>query len=111
MRTAIVGLIALVVGCGDVTNPVPLVLAPGNVTLAPRAGEAFTATGGVSPYTWSNVSGGTINAATGAYVAGTAPSLTDTVTVTDASGDTATATVTIGAGITITPATAISPAG
>src|SRR6185369_12446699 len=50
-----------------------------------------------------NGSGGTIDAATGEYVAGTAGDVSDVVTVTDSLGNSATTTITVGAVLTIVP--------
>jgi hypothetical protein len=56
------------------------------------------ASGGSPPYTFSlatNGSGGTINASSGVYTAGTTAGVTDTVRVTDAAGNASNATVTV----------------
>lgn len=75
---------------------------PGDLTLSPLtasvqtgATQTFTASGGFSPYTFSfvtNNSGGSINASSGLYTAGTTAGVTDTVRVTDAFGDSTDAT-------------------
>ena len=54
----------------------------------------------------SNLSGGAIDSATGAYTAGATPNVTDVVTVTDGLGNTAMATITVGNGVFVTPASA-----
>jgi hypothetical protein len=86
-----------------------LAIAPATVSLPPRGGQAFSASGGSGTgLTWSlavNASGGTIVAATGAYVAGTTGSVTDVVQVTDSLGNVATRNVAVTAGLTISPAT------
>ncbi|HTD23537.1 MAG TPA: hypothetical protein VK738_12840 [Terriglobales bacterium] len=86
----------------------PLVISPASVTVSTGGSQAFSASGGVSPYTYSiatNNSGGTINASTGAYVAGTRGGVTDTVQVTDSSGNASTAIVTVRAAtLVISPA-------
>ncbi len=97
------------VGAGITITPVAPVTPP----LGPLA---FTATGGKgSGYAWtfvSNESGGTIDATTGAYVAGALPSVTDTIRVTDSLGNTTTATVNVGPGLSITPlSSSIAPLG
>ncbi|MGC4001518.1 MAG: kelch repeat-containing protein [Anaeromyxobacter sp.] len=87
-------------------------ITPPGTTVAPGAGAAFTATGGTDTgFVWAlttNGSGGTIDAATGAYVAGTANGprgqVTDVVTVTDSLGNLASVNVTVTPGITISPA-------
>jgi uncharacterized repeat protein (TIGR01451 family) len=87
-----------------------LVLAPATSAVAPRAAIAFNPVGGSGGgyvYTLtSNLSGGTIDAASGSYTAGSTPNVTDIVGVTDALGNTATATVTVGNGVFVTPASA-----
>jgi MYXO-CTERM domain-containing protein len=87
-----------------------LVLAPATSTVAPRAPIAFSPVGGSgNGYVYaltSNLSGGTIDTATGAYTAGPTPNVTDTVGVTDSLGNSATAIVNVGNGVFVTPATA-----
>jgi len=78
--------------------PTTLVITPSNASMQPGATQTFTAGGGFAPYVFSiltNNSGGTINATTGVYTAGTTAGVTDTVRVTDAFGATADATVTV----------------
>jgi hypothetical protein len=88
-------------------------ISPATVSLAPRAGQAFSASGGSGGgYAWSlatNASGGSISAATGAYVAGSTGGVTDVVRVTDALGNTATRNVTVGPGVSISPPFASTP--
>ena len=72
-------------------------IVPPAATVAPNGTLSFAATGGSGPYTWSlatNQSGATIDAATGAYVAGGVEGA-DVVHVVDSLGDTADATVTV----------------
>ena len=87
---------------------------PGSAAVPPRGQTVFTATGGSgSGYSWSfgtNSSGGSINASTGAYAAGPAGSVTDTVKVTDSLGNTATGNITVTAGVSISPAAPSTPA-
>ncbi|MFL5247483.1 MAG: choice-of-anchor D domain-containing protein, partial [Myxococcales bacterium] len=84
-------------------------VSPGSVTVSPRGGQAFTASGGSGAgYTWSlvtNASGGTIDASTGAYTAGSTPSVNDVVRVTDSLGNSGDRNVTVTAGLSILPAT------
>src|SRR5690606_24009418 len=83
-------------------------LSPATPSAPPRGAVAFSATGGAgAPYTWSlsaNLSGGSINASTGAYTAGATGSVTDTVRAVDALGNQATVNVAVGAGVAINPA-------
>jgi hypothetical protein len=88
-------------------NPA-LAVAPATLSLPPQGTQTFTATGGVPPVSWSfttHTSGGSIDAQTGAYKAGTAASTTDVVIATDSLGNQAIATITIGAGVSVVPAT------
>ena len=83
----------------QVTIGAALAIAPSSATVAAGAGLAFGASGGSGAgFTWSlasNGSGGSIDAATGAYLAGPSSGVTDLVQVTDSLGQTATATVTV----------------
>jgi hypothetical protein len=66
--------------------------------VAHTASATFTGLGGYGTLTYSfqtNNSGGTLNASTGAYTAGSVSGVTDTLLVTDAFGNTATASVTV----------------
>jgi hypothetical protein len=84
-----------------------LMISPATITLNAGGAQTFSVSGGVSPYTYSmvtNNSGGTINASTGAYIAGTIGGVTDTVQVTDTVGNTSTATVRVRAPLVISPA-------
>ncbi|MBL9038490.1 MAG: hypothetical protein JNG84_08270 [Archangium sp.] len=97
-----------------VTNA--LAITPPVVTLAPRASQAFTATGGsAAGYAWTlvtNASGATFDAGAAFYTAGPMGGTTDSVRVTDSLGAVANATITIGPGVTVAPATAtITPRG
>lgn len=81
----------------------PLVVTPADVTVGPGGTQGFSASGGSGQgFTWSlarRPSGGTIDAATGAYRAGSTGGVTDVVLVIDSIGTTAVATVTVsGAG-------------
>jgi hypothetical protein len=70
-------------------TPGTLAISPVNVTVTVNQACTFTATGGVSPYTFSVASGsGTIDAKTGVYTAPTTPS-SDAIDVTDSAGATA----------------------
>lgn len=80
------------------TTP-PLALAPVTVTLPPGGAQTFVAAGGSGAgYVYAlrtNASGGTIDAATGAYTAGLAAPTTDVVEVSDSDGLTTTSTVSV----------------
>jgi hypothetical protein len=76
----------------------PMQLTPAVATVAHTASATFTGLGGYGTLTYSfqtNNSGGTLNASTGAYTAGSVSGVTDTLLVTDAFGNTATASVTV----------------
>ncbi len=86
-----------------VTINATMSISPASKTLAATNSQVFTASGGVSPYTYSAVSG-TINSTSGYYIApGSAGS--DTVTATDSLGNTITSAVTIAAPVAISPST------
>ena len=98
------------------SNTPALSISPTSVAVPPNGSATFTASGGSGMgYTFAVVSapsGGSINAATGAYRAGATPAVTDTVTVTDSLGATATATITVGSGINLNPSTVtVAPRG
>jgi predicted secreted protein len=82
----------------NVMVTVVLTISPASVALMTGGSQAFTASGGSgSGYVWSlatNESNGTINASSGAYVAGTTAG-SDVVQVTDSSGDVAQAGVNV----------------
>ena len=69
----------------------PLVASPTSASVTALGSQAFTASGGNGPYTWSipsNRSGGTLSGSSGAsvtYTAGATGGVTDTVRVTDSS--------------------------
>jgi len=90
-------------------------IVPGESFMAPRAPISFAASGGYgSGWKWSlatDGSGGTIDATTGAYVAGPTGSTTDVVRVADPFGNAATATAHVGPGASISPATAAVATG
>src|SRR5262249_32923734 len=84
-------------------------MAAGSPTLSvtPLDSAQITVTGGAPGYVFSitsNGSGGTIDPATGAYVAGSSPDTTDYITVTDQNGAVINVVVTVGPGVTIVPA-------
>lgn len=85
----------------------PLAIAPVSASVAPKGSVPFAASGGSNAgfaFAFAtNASGGTINATTGAYVAGPTGGVTDVVKVTDSAGASANAKVTVGPGITISP--------
>jgi hypothetical protein len=74
-------------------------ISPASASAAPGGSLSFSATGGSgSGYAWAlvtNASGGTINAASGAYAAGQTGSVTDVVKVMDSLGNVATANVSV----------------
>ncbi len=94
----------------DVHPPVyPLQITPTTTTIETGVYLGFSASGGTSPYTFSNTGVGTIIPSTGLYYSESTPG-TATVTVTDDDGATATATpVTVNAPpppLTISPSSA-----
>jgi Zn-dependent metalloprotease len=100
----------------SVTVSAGVSISPATASTSPKGSVAFSASGGSgSGFTWSlatNNSGASINAATGAYTAGSIGSVTDVVEVTDSLGNTVTRSVTVSAGVSISPATAsASPEG
>ena len=85
--------------------PTALSITPSIVNVPVFQTQTFTAGGGFTPYTFSlpiNDSGGSINAATGQYTAGSTGNVTDTVRVTDSLGATADATVNVEPVFTVT---------
>jgi MYXO-CTERM domain-containing protein len=90
-----------------------LSVSPAAPSVAPLGTVAFTTAGGSGTgNAWAisvNHSGGTIDAASGAYKAGGTPNVSDTVTVTDSVGNSATAIVSVGRGVSISPATPATP--
>jgi hypothetical protein len=100
----------------NVTVTAGLTISPATASVAPRGTQNFTASGGSgSGYVWSfvtNASTGTIDASTGAYVAGSTSGVTDVIRATDSLGNTATRDIAVGNGLTISPATAsVAPRG
>jgi hypothetical protein len=91
----------------NVTVAAAVAIAPASLTVVVGGTQTFTATGGSGTgYQWSlstNASGGSINASTGAYTAGSAPG-TDVVRVVDSLGNAATRSVTVVAAVAISPA-------
>ncbi len=83
----------------QVTVVPPLLVSPTSVTLAPKASQTFTASGGSGAgYTWTlatNASGGTLAPSTGAYTAGAIGGVTDVVEVKDSLGNTTNASVSV----------------
>ena len=87
-----------------VTINAALAITPSTKTLAVTNTFTFSATGGVSPYTYSVFSGGgAVNATSGLYTAPVSAG-TATVRVTDSRGNISNSTVTINAALTISPA-------
>ena len=95
------------------SNTAELFASTETVSVPPRGRHSFTAGGGSrSGFTWSlpsNASGGSINPATGAYVAGPAGAVRDMVRATDSLGNEATLVVTVTPGLSVAPAAASSP--
>ncbi|HTC96066.1 MAG TPA: hypothetical protein VK699_21670 [Terriglobales bacterium] len=86
-----------------------LLISPATATLNASESQTFSAGGGASPYAFSivtNNSGGTIDAFSGAYIAGTKGGVTDTIRVTDNSSNTSNATVTVLSTLAISPQSA-----
>ena len=84
-----------------------LVLGPANPFVAPRESLALVAVAGSGAgYVFAfetNASQGTVNATTGAYVAGAVPNAADVLTLTDSLGNTAITTINVGPGLTVVP--------
>jgi hypothetical protein len=103
-------------GTATVDVGAAVAISPATVSLAPRAAQTLTASGGSNAgFTWSlvtNASSGTLNAGTGAYVAGATGSVTDVVQVTDSLGNVAQRSVSVSAGVTVSPGNAyVAPHG
>jgi hypothetical protein len=80
-----------------------LTISPTTVTLGVNDTETFTAAGGVSPYTYSVLSGS--GSFSGAVYTAPSSAGSATVKVTDSLGNTANATITINAALAISPST------
>jgi outer membrane protein OmpA-like peptidoglycan-associated protein len=93
----------------EVAVGVGVSVAPLDPVIPPRGTVAFSATGGSGTgWQWSfapgeNRSGGTVDAGTGAYQAGSGSGVVDTIQVRDALGNTATTTVTVTEPLTAAP--------
>ena len=88
-----------------VTVTGPLTISPAAPTLAVNGTQTFSATGGVSPYTYSILSGGgSINASTGAFIAPAVSSVV-TVRVSDSLSNISDSTVTVNGPLAMTPTT------
>jgi hypothetical protein len=77
---------------------VPILLTPQSAVVAPLGTQTFVAAGGYGTYIFSissNLSGGSINASTGLYTAGSTPNVTDTVEVIDGQGNIRTVSVSV----------------
>lgn len=98
---------------GVITITAGVSIAPASAAVTPRGSRTFIASGGSgSGFGWTfaaNLSGGTLDPATGDYVAGTTGGVVDVVQATDSLGNLATANVTVGAAVSVTPATASVP--
>jgi hypothetical protein len=90
-----------------------ITLTPATPSVAPSAPIAFAASGGSNlgfVFTLAqNGSGGTLDAASGAYVAGSTGNSVDVVTVTDSLGNTASVNVIVGGALAINPAAPKTP--
>lgn len=83
-----------------------LAITPSDPTTTTRGAIPFEAFGGNGEYTWTiqqNLSKGTINKDTGAYVAGDVGNVQDIVRCTDSLGNNSAVTVSVGPSLTITP--------
>ncbi|HEY1954379.1 MAG TPA: SBBP repeat-containing protein [Polyangiaceae bacterium] len=96
----------VLVGAGISVTP-PL------ANVAPLDTVAFAAAGGAGTgFTWSmskNPSGGTIDGATGVYMAGSQSNTVDSISVVDPLGNTASAIIEVGNALTISPTTPTTP--
>jgi hypothetical protein len=93
-----------------------IAVSPSSLATPPRGAQAFTATGGSGAgYVFSltsHPSGGSVDAATGAYTAGAGGSDTDVLSVVDPLGNHSTVTITVGPGLSVTPAAVtVAPLG
>jgi hypothetical protein len=71
---------------------------PSSATVAPLGTQTFAGLGGYGSYTYAlqtNLSGGSINATSGLYTAGSTPNVIDVISATDSLGNTVTANVTV----------------
>jgi hypothetical protein len=87
----------LTVSAGNIVI-LPMQLSPATISVVHLTTQQFTPLGGYGPYAYTltvNNSGGSINATTGIYTAGSTTGVQDTVQVTDTFGNTATALVTV----------------
>ena len=88
-----------------VTVNAALAISPSTATITTVDTRTFSASGGVSPYTYSVYNGdGSINSATGVYTPGTVGS--KTIRVTDSLGNISDATLTVNSVLAITPSSA-----
>ncbi len=88
-------------------------IAPAALSLPPRGSHTFAAAGGSGTgYAWTfaaNGSGGSIDRATGAYMAGATGGVTDVIQVADSLGNTAIRSVTVTVGVRIAPDSVSAP--
>jgi len=88
-----------------VTINAALLISPLTATISSSGTQSYSATGGVSPYSYSILSGpGSINSSTGLYTAASAGSVT--VRVTDSLGNTSNGSLTVTGPLTVSPVTA-----
>jgi len=92
--------LAVAVGPGITITPAALLAPPhGTLTLVATGGSGA----GYHFALTSNVSGGTLDATSGHYTAGSTTDVVDAVQVTDALGNTANATIAVGGALTVNP--------
>jgi hypothetical protein len=90
-----------------VTVTAALVATSGTLSAAPRASLTVAVSGGAPAYVFSissNGSGGSIDPATGAYIAGANPDSTDVILIADHDGAVINVVVNVGPGVAISPA-------
>ncbi|MDF2696492.1 MAG: hypothetical protein K0S65_4875, partial [Labilithrix sp.] len=91
----------------------PIVVTPSEPSVAPQSTLSFTATGGTGTgFVWSfadNMSGGTIDPATGVYVAGADARVFDRIEVRDSLGNLGSARINVGGLLAIAPASPTTP--
>jgi hypothetical protein len=114
-RFARLGAAALLLAlCGPAwAGKTPLALSPATVTVGAGGHVSFQASGGTGGYEYAltvNNSGGSIDAGTGDYTAGSVAGA-DTVTVTDSSGTSSTAKVQVQAKMQAAPDTGTTDLG
>ncbi len=101
------------VAAANVTVGAGVTVIPPAPSIAPRGMLTLSASGGSGTgYSFAILtsnSGGSINLTTGVYVAGSIPSSTDLVSVTDSLGNSGTASISVGGGIAVSPSSLTTP--